>query len=393
MVVGCLLVHPFPVACELAERPELRGQPVAVATEDGTVWAASAAARSRGVAFGQHLSEAVGLCPTLGVLEGRPALYQSRWEAILEALEEVAFTVEPGELGIAYVDLAELTSLHSSFQAAAEAVLACAPQEFEPRLGIAPSHFSARVAAERARPGQCLAVAEQELTDFLASQPVTTLPLSAETLRRLQLLKLDTLGALSALPRSALAAQFGPEGARAWELAQGRDRFPLRGRPRLQRVRERLSLEAPLVSREALLAAWEQTLSRALRQPAMQGRAARQAVLRAQTERGRCWERTVTFKEALAERSRLWPSLRSVLAQAALPGPVSELELELTGLVEAQGQQLALPATRPRLTERLEESLRQLKARYGCCPVGRVVEVEPWSRIPERRLALIDFDP
>ena len=41
---------------------------------------------------------------------------------------------------------------------------------------------------------------------------------------------------------------------------------------------------------------------------------------------------------------------------------------------------------------RLEESLRQLKARYGYCPVGRVVEMEPWSRVPERRLALIDFD-
>jgi DNA polymerase-4/protein ImuB len=47
---------------------------------------------------------------------------------------------------------------------------------------------------------------------------------------------------------------------------------------------------------------------------------------------------------------------------------------------------------RRRLREQLEDALRQLKARYGYCPVGRVVEVEPWSRIPEQRLALIDYD-
>jgi DNA polymerase-4/protein ImuB len=101
----------------------------------------------------------------------------------------------------------------------------------------------------------------------------------------------------------------------------------------------------------------------------------------------------VTFKEALIERGRLWTALRSVLAEAQLPGPVSRLELELTGLVAAQGRQLALPVGRRRLREQLEDALRQLKARYGYCPVGRVVEVEPWSRIPEQRLALIDFDP
>jgi DNA polymerase-4/protein ImuB len=158
-------------------------------------------------------------------------------------------------------------------------------------------------------------------------------------------------------------------------------------------VVEDLSFEVPLASREALQVATEQTLARALRDPLMAGRAVRQAVLRAETERGACWERTVTFKEALVERDRLWTALRSVLAEAQLPGPVSRLELELTGLVAAQGRQLALPVGRRRLREQLEEALRHLKARYGYCPVGRVVEVEPWSRIPEQRLALIDFDP
>ncbi|HET7876847.1 MAG TPA: DNA polymerase Y family protein, partial [Methylomirabilota bacterium] len=223
-------------------------------------------------------------------------------------------------------------------------------------------------------------------------EPVEALPLSAEMRRRLRVLGLRRLGELAAMPRSALAAQFGPEGARAWELARGGDREPLRpqsGRPRLS---ERLRLETPLASRPALLVAWEQTLSRLARQPRFHGLAARQVELSGATERGRQWSRTVTFKEPVADPDRIWSVLRSVLDEAQFPGPLSELAVELRGLGPVVGHQLALPGARSALRARLEEALRQLKARYGYCPVGRVVEVEPWNRVPERRLALIDFD-
>jgi DNA polymerase-4/protein ImuB len=248
------------------------------------------------------------------------------------------------------------------------------------------------VAARRAAAGRLLDVPSGHVKVFLASQPVGMLPVSEEMRRRLRLLGIETLGELAELPRSALAAQFGPQGAMAWALARGRDDSPVRPPQKPERVVESVGFETPLASREALLVAAEQALGRALRNPRMTARAVRQAVLRAETERGICWERAVTFKEALAERGRIWTALRTVLAEAQLPGPVSRLELELTGLVAAQGRQLALPVGRRRLREQLEEALRHLKARYGYCPVGRVVEVEPWSRIPEQRLALIDYD-
>ena len=185
----------------------------------------------------------------------------------------------------------------------------------------------------------------------------------------------------------------GFEGELAWDLAAGRDRAPLRPPRRSPRLAERLVLEAPLASRLALLAAWEQTLSRLARRRAFRGLVARQALLVAATERGRQWTRTITFKEPLHEARRIWAALRPPLEEAEFPGPLSELLVELRGLEPAAGQQLALPSARSVLRGRLEEGLRQLKARYGYCPVGRVVEVEPWNRVPERRLALIDFDP
>jgi DNA polymerase-4/protein ImuB len=392
-VVGALVISRFPLACELAERADLAGRPAVVSRAGGLVWASSPAAELFGVGPDQPLREAISRCPELAVLEGRPAVYRAQEEAILQALESTAFAIEPGLEGVWYVELGGLVGCYGSAQAMASAILDCAPAALNPRLGMAGGKFPALVAARRAPAGGFLDVVESRVEAFLAAQPVDVLPVPEEMLRRLRLLGIETLGALAALPQSALAAQFGPLGSLAWALARGDDDSPVRPPRKPEQVVEDLSFEVPLASREALQVATEQTLARALRDPLMAGRAVRQAVLRAETERGACWERTVTFKEALVERDRLWTALRSVLADAQLPGPVSRLELELTGLVAAQGRQLALQVGRRRLREQLEEALRQLKARYGYCPVGRVVEVEPWSRIPEQRLALIDFDP
>lgn len=391
-MLGCLLIEPFPLACELADHRELGGHPVGVAGEDGTVQAVSAQAEAYGVCNGQPVREAIGRCPTMAVLEARPARYRAIWEEILAALDLVAFTIDPVRPGEAHIAVAELLTCYRSLEAAMAAVLACAPRQLEPRMGVAPTRFTALLAARQAAPGSARVITERGLSAFLAPQPVQALPVSEEMHRRLRVLKLQTLGELRALPRSALAAQFGPEGILAWDLARGEDRAPLRRQPRPLRLVERLSLETPLVSRQAILVAWEQTLGRLVRQQGFGGLAARQAELRASTEREGQWSRTVTFKEALVELRRMWPALRVVLDEAQFPGPLTELVVELQGLVPAAGQQLALPNARKALRGRLEESLRQLKARYGYCPVGRIVEMEPWSRIPERRLALIDFD-
>jgi DNA polymerase-4/protein ImuB len=41
----------------------------------------------------------------------------------------------------------------------------------------------------------------------------------------------------------------------------------------------------------------------------------------------------------------------------------------------------------------LREAVRELKLKLGYSPLYRVVEVDPWSRIPERRHALLNFEP
>jgi hypothetical protein len=77
---------------------------------------------------------------------------------------------------------------------------------------------------------------------------------------------------------------------------------------------------------------------------------------------------------------------------------VSLLSIELRGLCLPRARQDELfPAAATRRAalerrQRVEESLRQLRTRYGRCPVGHIVPAEPWSRLPERRWAYIELE-
>ncbi len=398
-MIGCLVVPRFPLACELADRPELWGRPVVVAHSDApVVWSATPAASVEGVVEGQRLSEAMGRCPSLVVLDARPARYEARDAAILDALERVVPGVEPAGLGMAYVDLAGLVRCYRSPAALHAALLGCAPSELRPRLGAGPTKFVAGLAALQAgtddQSRNVRVVDEAELAAFVTPVLVTTLPVDAEMIRRLRLVGITTVGELTALPRRALVAQFGAEGIRLVALLDGASE-PVRPRPCEERLRERLAFPEPLTSREAVLAAAAQVLRRVLRHPRREGRVARQLVVRAETEQGKRWESRMTLRHARCDHDGLWVTLAAALERASLPGPVSELSVELRGLRPSRGWQGELLPTRrasAERRERIEEGLRQLKARYGRSLVGRMVPVEPWSRIPERRWALVELE-
>ncbi len=76
-----------------------------------------------------------------------------------------------------------------------------------------------------------------------------------------------------------------------------------------------------------------------------------------------------------------------------LPAPVLKLRLEATELAGSGGEQLELVrAEGDARRGRLKQGLRQVKAAVGAGGVSMVVEVAPWSRIPEARALLVPRD-
>ena len=400
MLVGCLLVPSFALAVELAQRPALRegGGPATLSDEAGLrVAEATSSAFDRGVRPGQTLREAVSYCPALAVIEPRPARVLRAATRLVEAAEAVSPLVEEAAPGVVYADLGGLEGLYPRPGDLERALLADAlpglGAGLGARLGVAGARFTAYAAAHAAPPGEWRRIADEDAEAFLAPLPTQWLPLGAAEQGWLRLLGLETLGDLAALSRHAVEAQFGPAGGLAWLAARGRDPAPLRPRPFRERVRENAQAQPPLVSREAVERTVEQLLGRALRQPQMRRRFVRVVRVQATSEDEQAWVRTRVLKEPAGDRARLWTAIRPSLEAAELPGPIAELTLELGGLTAESGRQAGLFRDYARRREQLDEMVRHLKLRYGQSPLQRVIPIEPWSRIPERRHALIDYDP
>jgi DNA polymerase-4/protein ImuB len=147
-----------------------------------------------------------------------------------------------------------------------------------------------------------------------------------------------------------------------------------------------------ITSREMLLVALTRLVTTVFDRPALRDRHVRQLHLQVAIEGNRSWEQRVTLREP-GGRNRVLEALNYRLQAIMLPGPIETLTIELSGLVNATGQQGLLPGLRSRRPRQLAEASRHLKQRYGVSGLYRVVEVEPWSRIPERRQALLVYDP
>ncbi len=395
MPIACISIPNFSLRIALLDRPELDGLPLVLTSEPNSrtsVVDCSPEAARRGVRPGMMLREVTGLCVEAIFIEPNPVREARAFDQMAQALETISPAVEMAEPGLCFIDLTGLHRHDPSIEAAATRLLQAVPAILRPRAGIAPGKFSASAAARKAQPGGFHLVAEPDLLPFLTGLPVGWLPVDLKLIRSLERLGLHTLGDIAVLPTSALQARFGPTGKRIWNLAHGYDDTIVTPRPRPSLISESLTLPAPSTSREMLMIGVRQLVQRAFGRPELEHRFVRQARLQVMIEDHRSWEREMTFREPVG-CERVTEILAHRLQAIELPGAAESLTLILVDLVNETAKQESLPGLRSRRSSPLVAVAHQLKRRYGSSPLYQVVEVEPWSRIPERRHALITFDP
>jgi DNA polymerase-4/protein ImuB len=200
------------------------------------------------------------------------------------------------------------------------------------------------------------------------------------------------MGDVARLPLGAFQQQFGPEGKRCWDLATGIDNEPLIPHVTESTVVRRMQLAAPTVALETILAGFERLLIAAYSDRARQGHWVRKVVVRGLRDGGGAWELPVAFREAMSDPKAAWFAIRSAVTRHPPERPLEELEIELVGLSGESGKQAPMFENKDKLWRQVEEAARHLNEN-GRPSIGRIVEVEPWSRIPERRTALEDLTP
>ena len=338
-----------------------------------------------------RLSEALATCPELVLVEQDPAAVEEAWERILRRLEDVGLAVEPVAPGCAYFDTHILERLAGGLQAVLRRALDAVGPDWEPRIGAASRRFTALAAASVAPPGRAVVVDDEESDLFLEPLPLDLLPLTSERRRELSELGVRKLGELAGLPHAAVADRLGPDGAEAWRLVRGEDDGRVQPRRPSGKIAETLEFPEPVANELTLRRALAALADRLLARHERGGRVPRQLALSAKLVGGGSWRRAVTLREPTAEPERLRLALVPKLAE--LPAPAASLRLELTELTDSVGTQAELVRPRgSRLRERCKEGLRQARSAAGIDAVCTVVEVAPWSRIPESRAILVPRD-
>jgi len=406
-LAACVWIPLFPLRCEEARHEGLAGSPSALLAPDTTrrLWQVSPLARHTGVKPGMTVSQAIGLCPTLRLLEPDPVHYDEQFAKLLSALTEVSPVVEPAELGLAYVGTDGLEGIYGSAEKIVETIkrtLECwnvgMSEASSFRLGWGVGKFIAWVAASRAKRSEAIVVPIGEEQKFLASQPIAVLPLDPDIHRRLRQLGIRTLGALAALPEEAIAAQFGSVGRRLWLLAAGRISERVVGRISPEPIVAALTFFTPIGERELLIHSLDQLIARALRHPRRIGWRVHALRLRADIEGGGSWLATILLKDPTADGARIAAPLKTRLEQSPPTGAVERLVLEFTAFAPGTSElQLfardAQAAARAGQQRALQTAAREIRMRIKRSSLYHIIEVQPWSRLPERRYALIDYEP
>jgi nucleotidyltransferase/DNA polymerase involved in DNA repair len=399
MPVACTLVPRFQLIAAISGNREVLRRPAALAPEPGTaqlIGEVSEAAEKFGLRAGMRMGEALSRCPELALIPPDPERSESSWEEALRRLEGIGAEVESERAGEAFFDAGGLRGLWGGI----EGVLRRARDELgdSTRLGVGPGRFCAYVAA---RSGAI--VREGAGAEFLNAMPVSllcgrlestqtaaakTAAESADDLpNELERLGISTLGQLAGLPRDAVADRFGRLGLRARRLARGEDE-PLR--PRVAREAIAVELELPeAVSGQQLERALELLISRLLAHGERRGRTLRALRISARLAAGGGWRREIALRQASAERARLADALLPHLSQ--LPAPAATLRLEAVALGPETGDQLTLSNPEQERRRRISEAVRQTRSAAGADAVLRVLEVDPESRVPERREVLMPF--
>ena len=389
MRIACVQIPRFAVEAERQRHPEIAARLILIG--EATVLDCSLGADVSGVRRGIRMSEAIALCPAAVVLAPDAPHYQRMFDDVLTLLDELSPEIEPAEPGTAFISLAGLSIGSHVF---AEELISSLHKRrgFMASVGIASGKFAARVAATIARPGTSKIVPPGDEAAFLAPLSCSHLPASEAMLWRLKLLGIETIGDVAKLPLGAFQQQFGPEGKRCWELASGLDNDPIVSRVTESTVVRRLQLPAPAIALEAIFAALERLVFAAYSDRARQGHWVRKAAVRGVLDGGGAWELAVPFREALSDPKAAWFAIKNAVTRHPPERPVEELEVELVGLSGESGKQGSMFESKGKLWRQVEEAARHLStATTGKPSLGRIVEVEPWSRIPERRTAFEDL--
>lgn len=385
----------FFCAVEELHRPELRGKPFAVGgrpQERGVVSSCSYAARGFGVRSGMPMARALRLCPGLIVVPPRHRLYGEVSAQVMERLRALTSLVEQISIDEAFLDISELrepperSARRLQAGVGDELGLPCS-------IGIATNKLVAKIATEVGKkaakgtgpPNALTIVPAGEEATFLAPLPAEMLwGVGPKTAAKLAALGLRTIGAIARWPEADLIRRFGEHGRDLARHARGMDDRPIVTEHEIKSISQETTFARDVrddLALEQSLRALAIKVGRRLRRHHLAGRTIK---LKLRWPDFTTLTRQITLADPTHRGPEIAAAASSLLAKARRPGqPVRLIGVGVSGLCPATrfarargasregvlpgsaARQLSLWEAGTEKSRRLEEAVKELRAKYG----------------------------
>lgn len=401
--IGYVWFPHLPVQAAILRHPSLRDRSlVVVGGADGRerVVDASDDCLSAGVQRGMAVREAAELVPSATFLPPDPGGNADMLERAFDLLERFAESVETNGREGAWFLPAGLPAHPLPSRGVEERRLGAtivdgmaATLGLDSRVGIGPGKLVARVAAERAAPGAVDSIATGDAAAYLASLPITLLPLLPRSVERLKLLGIATIGAFARLPADTLPRRFGPEASLAWRIAHGDDVAPLVPRQRPEAWSMRQTFDPPIEDRELLLSTARALLDRLSRPLQDQRRAFRSLWITIGLEDGRVVNQHANLRAPTNDPRQCLSLLRGMVEALVLERSAAQVTVRIEAIERepaVQGELFDRAGIERR--ERVIRAFSEIARRYR----GRVRRIvpgdNPTSLFLDRRLLLLPYE-
>lgn len=374
----------FYASVEIRDNPSLAGLPVAVggpASSRGVIAAASYEARKHGVRSAMPTAEARRLCPELVLLPPDFERYTEASRRIMAIFRRYTPLVEPLSLDEAFLDVAGCERLFGDAIEIGRAIRRDILREtgLVASVGVAPSKFLAKLASDLDKPDGFRVIRPEEVRSVLDPLPVSKIyGVGERTAKRLERMRILTVGDLASRPREEVVREFGASGVWIHDLAHGID--PRRVTPR--REERSLGMErtfaTDLRDREELrrfLLEFCEEVAFGLRDKGLRGRT---ITLKARYPGFRTVTRTKTLDYPTNLGPRIYAVARELLERID-PGPLRLVGVQVSNLEDVRVPvQHSLfeqasperttarePGARNARLERATEGIDKLRRKYG----------------------------
>ncbi len=240
-VIFLVDMNAFFISCEMAQNPELKGHPAAVAGDpknrSGIILAANYDARAYGVKTTMLLHEAKKICPGLILVPPTHGLYDKKSREVMEILSRYTPVIQQNSIDEAWLDLTGCEALFGEPPAIARSIMDRIMEELDLwcSIGISENKFLAKMASEIKKPLGITELWESDVKSKLWPLKVRDMyGIGKQTEKRLNEIGIMTIGDLACCDARTLSANFGKYGGELKNLANGIDTSPVTPHPKAE---------------------------------------------------------------------------------------------------------------------------------------------------------------